>query len=172
MSVPLQDCSNAPLRDVAKLAIADADAVGCTRVPDATIQHWLDTVGFGRATTLDLVLKADAKAQAAIASQDPQFAMALSAHRESIVRAMPHVIVQTRRLRAVQQRFIRQPAVAKLLAQQPRWLDRAMIAAAAIEYQLPIIGGNRFYMRLAEVKGLPHGAFDIRKGEWIVEPRP
>lgn len=171
MSVPLVDCSNAPVRDcVARLQILDCDSLGSLRAPQAEIQGWLSIVGLRNATTLALVLSADERGELAVADHDPRFAAALRAHRVAVVREMSHVIVQTPRLVAVQERFLQTKAVARLLERQPKWRDRAVVAATALEYGLPIIGGSRFYMELAQVKALPSGVYDIRKGSWIVPP--
>lgn len=171
MSVPLVDCANAPVRDcVARPQILDCDAFGSLRAPHDGIQEWLVRVGLRNATTLALVLQADERGELAVAEHDPRFAAALRAHRVAAIRQMGHVIVQTPRLVAVQDRFLQTKAVAHLLERQPKWRDRAVIAATALEYGLTIVGGSRFYVELAHVKALPSGVYDICRGCWIVPP--
>lgn len=169
MSVPQEDSKNNLLRGKA-WNIADCDAFAGLRKPTAFMQKLLESGGMASLATTAEVVAADLAGVKKVSLTDPEFGDDLMAHHVASVADMGHVIVATPRLVSVQERLLRSAAVSEMLVRCPNWRTRALLAAAAIEYRLPILGASRFYRVLDEERRLPAGVRDPRTGVWLVPP--
>jgi hypothetical protein len=169
MSVPQEDTKNNFLRGHHG-ELLDCDAFGHLRRPTTYLQRLLANGGLFRFVTSPQVLADNLAGVQKAYSFDPEFGDDLRAHHAGVVGELGHVIVATPRLASVQARLLESGAVSKMLAGRPNWRTRALLAAAAIEYRLPILGASRFYRVLSEERDIPAGVLDPQTGAWLVPP--
>lgn len=94
----------------------------------------------------------------------------LLAHSKSVISEIAHLNPRCSRLIRARERFLADPTVRGMLDRRPGWELDALVAAAAIELNLPVLGFSKFYRAYAEHHPISAGVRDPRDGAWIIPP--